>query len=132
MENRLSLKETAVSGLLFLIMFAVFFGLWYHFERPILGDVDGNRKVNQTDLYLASGHVVKSCELDHKQFKAADVNSDGRINSMDLAIIAKQIINVIVTPVLILFLVFYLFYDFSYGAIREKRGKVKCLAKKRS
>lgn len=91
MENKLSLKETAVSGLLFLIMFAVFFGIWYHFERPIPGDVDGNRKINQTDLYLISGHIVKSCELDRNQLKAADVNSDGRINNMDLTIVAKQI-----------------------------------------
>lgn len=91
MENKLSLKEKVVSGLLFLTMFVVLFGLWYLFERPIPGDVDGNRKVNQTDLYLISGHVVKSCELDHNQLKAADVNSDGRINSMDLTIIAKQI-----------------------------------------
>lgn len=91
MKNKLSLKEKAVSALLFLIMFAVFFGIWYHSERPIPGDVDGNRKVNQTDLYLISGHIVKSCELDHNQFKAADVNSDGRVNSMDLTIIAKQI-----------------------------------------
>lgn len=90
MGRKLSLKEKVVSGLLYvLLLVVIFLATWS--DRPIPGDVDGNRKVNQTDHYLIAGYVDKRCELDPYQIKAADVNSDGKVNSADLTIIAKQI-----------------------------------------
>lgn len=90
MGKKLSPQEKVVSGLLYvLLLVVIFLATWS--DRPIPGDVDGNRKINQTDLYLIAGYVAKRCELDPDQIKAADVNSDGRVNSMDITIIAKQI-----------------------------------------
>lgn len=86
-----ALKETALTFLLTIVCLSILFLLAILFDRPIPGDIDNNGAVNQTDLYLIAGYVIKEVELNPEQIKAADVNSDGRVNSMDLTIVAKQI-----------------------------------------
>lgn len=55
------------------------------------GDIDNNGKVNQTDLYMAAGYVLKACPLDTEQLKAADLNGDGKVNSSDLTLLSRSI-----------------------------------------
>lgn len=55
------------------------------------GDVNGDGKVNVTDVSLVAAHVKGKKPLSEEQRKAADVNKDGKVNVSDLSAIAAQV-----------------------------------------
>lgn len=63
-------------------------------EEIILGDVNGDNKVNTTDAMLLRKYIANpndpSIEID---LAAADMNKDGKINSTDVMLLRKQIAN---------------------------------------
>lgn len=58
----------------------------------IMGDVDGNGKVNSTDALKVLQSSVQLITLTASQKKVADMNSDGKVNSIDaLKILQKSV-----------------------------------------
>ena len=55
------------------------------------GDVNGDGKINATDLTKVAAHVKGKKLLNEEQQKAADVNEDGKINVTDITNIAAHI-----------------------------------------
>ena len=55
----------------------------------LLGDVNGDGKVNGTDTNLIFRHVSGTTELSGDQLKAADVNGDGKINGTDTNLVFR-------------------------------------------
>ena len=55
----------------------------------LLGDVNGDGKVNGTDTNLIFRHVSGTTELTGDQLKAADVNGDGKINGTDTNLVFR-------------------------------------------
>ena len=53
----------------------------------VLGDVNGDGKVNNIDAALVYGYHNKKLTLTEDQLAAADVNGDGKVNNMDAALI---------------------------------------------
>lgn len=54
-----------------------------------LGDLDGDGVVTQTDADMCLSAAVGNLALTEKQFKAADVNRDGKIDTVDAARIQR-------------------------------------------
>lgn len=61
----------------------------------ILGDINGDGKVNNEDLDLIQDYLLGKIALNSKQFAAADVNKDGIINTSDMLQIQKYILGAI-------------------------------------
>ena len=65
----------------------------YTVPRPIMGDVDGNGKVNSTDARVVLQAAVGKVELTEKQKVTADVNGDGKVDSTDARVILQKAVN---------------------------------------
>ena len=61
----------------------------------LLGDVNGDGKVNGTDTNLIFRHVSGTTELNGDQRKAADVNGDGKVNGTDTNLVFRFVSGVI-------------------------------------
>ena len=59
----------------------------------LIGDVDGNGKVNTMDYVLVKRHVMKSLTLDDERLKRADINGDGRINIADYTLLKRMVLG---------------------------------------
>ena len=60
-------------------------------EDFVLGDVNGDGKVNVSDIAKAAAHVKGKKALDDKAQKRADTNSDGKVNIADISKIAAHV-----------------------------------------
>lgn len=56
-----------------------------------LGDINMDRQVTEADYNIMTGFIAGNNILTGKQFKLADMNSDGVINSADIALIINKI-----------------------------------------
>ena len=63
----------------------------------VLGDVNGDGKINGTDTNLIFRHVSGTTELTGDQRKAADVNGDGKVNGTDTNLVFRFVSGVIDT-----------------------------------
>ncbi len=61
----------------------------------VLGDVDGNGKIELKDAQLALKKALNLTELDAKQTKAADVDKNGKVELKDAQLILKKALNLI-------------------------------------
>lgn len=59
----------------------------------LLGDVNGDGKINVADIAITSMHVKNKFTLSQAQLKAADVNGDGKVNVADVALIRMRVKN---------------------------------------
>ncbi len=59
------------------------------FVFALVGDVNGDGKINSLDAAWVLKHDAMIISLDDTQLKAADVNGDGKVNSLDAAQILK-------------------------------------------
>ena len=55
----------------------------------LLGDVNGDEKINVLDANLVRRYAAELEELDEKQLAAADVNGDGKVNVLDANLIRR-------------------------------------------
>ncbi len=66
-------------------------------DKPILGDISGDGKVDSTDLLLLKRHIIAGNKtewvLKEDKFTRGDMNTDGTINSTDLLLLKRKIIN---------------------------------------
>lgn len=64
------------------------------YKIVVVGDVNGDGKINSGDSLILSKEVLKTMELSSELLKkAADVNYDGKINSGDTLILRKYILG---------------------------------------
>ena len=56
-----------------------------------IGDVNGDRKVNITDVALINAHVKKTKTLEGEELYRADVNDDGKVNITDVALVNAHV-----------------------------------------
>ena len=66
-------------------------------ETPtyLLGDVDGNGRINSRDLKLLQSYMARTADLEDINFANSDINNDGRVNNKDAKLLEyylKQII----------------------------------------
>lgn len=59
-------------------------------KKTVPGDVNGDGKVNVTDVTMVTAAVKGKKALTEEQKKAADMNGDGKVNVADVAAITKQ------------------------------------------
>ena len=62
-------------------------------EGTLMGDANGDGKVNVTDIMLVANYILK-LDADNFQEQAADVNADSRINVTDIMGIANIILKI--------------------------------------
>ena len=68
-------------------------------DSNIIGDVNGDDKVNSLDYILIRKHILNISALSTEQQKKADVNGDTKINTMDYIAIRKSILyNTPISP----------------------------------
>ena len=60
-------------------------------EGSLQGDLNGDNKVNVTDVSLLSAHVKNIKSLSEDKKSAADVNGDGKINVTDVSLLAAHV-----------------------------------------
>lgn len=54
-------------------------------EIHLLGDINGDGKVNTSDVSKANSHTKKVTTLTGYEFACADVNGDGKVNTSDVS-----------------------------------------------
>ena len=59
----------------------------------VKGDLNGDGKVNSTDLLLMKKHILELETLE--DLGAADVNSDGKVNSLDNILLKQYLLGII-------------------------------------
>jgi len=59
------------------------------------GDLNGDGKVNSTDLTIMKRYILKNFDKLAVPEEAADLNGDGRINSTDLSILHRYLLRII-------------------------------------
>lgn len=59
----------------------------------VYGDVNGDGKVNSTDITFLKSHVLKRKYLTGKYLTAGDINKDGKVNSTDYTIMKRHILK---------------------------------------
>ncbi|MHB8962281.1 MAG: cadherin-like beta sandwich domain-containing protein [Saccharofermentanales bacterium] len=59
----------------------------------VYGDINGEGKVNSTDLTILRSHILKTKLIAPAYQAAADVNRDGKVNSTDLTIMKRHILR---------------------------------------
>ena len=62
-------------------------------ERYVIGDADGDGKVNSRDVIEVMKSVVGKTKLSGAKKTAADLNCDGIINAKDVTILMKKLVN---------------------------------------
>ena len=60
-------------------------------DTVLKGDVDGDGKINVTDIAMIAAHVKGIKALNRRSMQAADVDGNGKINVTDIAMIAAHI-----------------------------------------
>ena len=55
------------------------------------GDVNGDGKINTTDLMKAAAHAKGKKVLSKEEFERADINGDGKVNNTDVTLIAAHV-----------------------------------------
>ncbi|HOM03639.1 MAG TPA: dockerin type I domain-containing protein [Acetivibrio sp.] len=59
------------------------------------GDLNGDGKINSTDLNLMRRYLIKSVDLNENQLEAADVNLDGKVTSTDRSVLNRYLLKMI-------------------------------------
>ncbi|HEX9062710.1 MAG TPA: CotH kinase family protein [Clostridia bacterium] len=61
------------------------------------GDLNGDGKIDSSDISLLKRHLLRSSLLTGNALKAADVNLDGKVNSADYSLIKRLLLGLIST-----------------------------------
>ena len=72
---------------IFIIWIAICLSICASLPKRQLGDINNDGKVTTTDLVMLSRHLAELIELDETQLKYADMNADGIIDVLDLALL---------------------------------------------
>ena len=62
-------------------------------ESAVLGDIDGNGKIDAVDYVMVKRSVLNTFKLDEYQKSAADVNCDGTVDAVDYVMIKRHVLG---------------------------------------
>lgn len=62
-------------------------------ESVLLGDVNNDKVLDSLDLLFVQRHILEVDELDKREKIIADMNFDGEITIVDLALIKRYIVR---------------------------------------
>jgi len=62
-------------------------------DKIMLGDVNGDSKINAADYAMVKRHVLKTYTLVDDQLLAADVNENGKVDVADYAMIRRHVLG---------------------------------------
>ena len=65
----------------------------YVMKKALIGDVNGDNKVNSTDYIAVRKHILKQTKLTGQNFTRGDLNGDNKITSLDYIAIRKIILK---------------------------------------
>lgn len=57
----------------------------------VVGDINGDGVVDAKDLQLIQDYIMGYITLSNKEFKAADINKDGKVTSTDYMLLKQQL-----------------------------------------
>ena len=57
----------------------------------MLGDVNGDGTVNESDLKLLQKYLSREVNLSSDQLKSADINQNGEVNESDMKLLQEMI-----------------------------------------
>ena len=66
----------------------------YEPKTKLLGDVDFNGILDKEDVVMIRDNILKRRIFDYKEFKAADINEDDKVNCIDLLILKNKVMTV--------------------------------------
>ena len=72
---------------LFIIWIAICLIVCSNLPKRQTGDINNDRKVTTTDLVILSRYLVEMVDLTEHDLKYADMNNDGVIDVLDLALL---------------------------------------------
>lgn len=64
-----------------------------HPQQIVVGDVNGDGRVNAVDLTMMRRHIIGMYNLTPRQIRIGDVNHNGRIDELDLEIFVDIILE---------------------------------------
>lgn len=74
---------------------------WFTFENDdeeeeeiMLGDINGDGKINTTDATLLTRHLIEITTLTGIEFLRADINGDGKLDTVDYALMTRHILEI--------------------------------------
>lgn len=60
-------------------------------DNYVLGDINGDGVADAKDLQLIQDYIMGYITLNNKEFKAADINKDGKVTSTDYMLLKEQL-----------------------------------------
>ena len=106
----------------FIFFIVISFILTINTYASVIGDVNGDGKVNTMDYILIRKHILKNPSLTGNELKKADVNSDGKVNSADYIIVRKTILGQSIDDKPNVISIHFIAGDISYSANGNKDG----------
>lgn len=64
------------------------------YTTAVFGDLNGDGKINSTDIVLLRANILRIKALDTKYLYASDINGDKKINSTDIVLIRAHILKI--------------------------------------
>ncbi len=65
------------------------------YTTAVFGDLNGDGKINSTDIAFLRSHILRINFLKDKYLLAGDINKDGKVNSTDIAFVRSHILRLI-------------------------------------
>ncbi len=116
-KNNFSLLLTAIFVVLFILIMSTTVS-----AQTIMGDVNGDGRVDVKDVVLIQKHVLGKISLTAQQRDVADVNGDGLIDARDVTLVMQRSIGKITTFPLQVTKVDEIFKSVAYGTPQASIG----------
>ena len=78
---------------LFIIWIAICLSICASLPKRQLGDINNDGKVTTTDLVILSRHLAELTEITELDYRYADMNQDGVLDVLDLALLRIKLSN---------------------------------------
>lgn len=89
MNKYIRIVFTTIIILSLVLVTLVIKNIW---NPPLLGDVNNDGIIDETDLNMVHQHLLQAKELTENEKLRADMNQDGKVNALDMLRIHKYIL----------------------------------------
>jgi len=89
--------ETLIALVIIMLMVAAAVAITADIRNPdpyTLGDINADGQIDNMDLQLCRGYILKHFTLSGSEFIRADMNGDGKVNSSDFMIIKRHVLGI--------------------------------------